>query len=189
MEVTVSEMAREVFIVLTSTLVNIQALEDLKAMFTKFFTKTNHSGDAYNSVSISALEAQGGTRAPSVELDNARYRGISRSPDQDIFLVSALEGEQPPEGPRTRSLEKVSKKGAMAMGSTGSKKGATVIASGMPPLRPTAAGKDSEVQPIRKEVASIGIDGETLKTEAAAKGSQGAALKKRAIMKNWREMV
>jgi hypothetical protein len=135
MEVTVSKMARQVSAVLTSTVANTIALEDLKAMFTKFFANSNRSGDGSGYVSISALETQRGTRAPSMEPDDARYWGISRSPDQEIFSVSTSEGEQPPERPQTRSPEKVSKKGVVASGSMGSKKGATIVASGVPSLK------------------------------------------------------
>jgi hypothetical protein len=39
----------------------------LKAMFMKFFTDTNCSGDGSGFVSISAFKTEGSTRAPSVE--------------------------------------------------------------------------------------------------------------------------
>jgi hypothetical protein len=77
MEVIVSEMARQVSAVLTSAVANTVALEDLKAIFTKFLANNNCSGDGSGSVSISALETQGGTGAP----------------DQEIFSVSASGGE------------------------------------------------------------------------------------------------
>jgi hypothetical protein len=93
MEVTISEMAGQVSAVLTSTTANIVALEDLKAMFTKFLTNSNRTGDGSGSVSISALKTQGGIRAPNVEPNDARCRGISRSHDQEILSVSASEGE------------------------------------------------------------------------------------------------
>jgi hypothetical protein len=169
MEVTISEMARQVSAVLTSAVANTVALEDLKAMFTKFLANNNRSGDGSGSMSISALETQGGTGAP----------------DQEIFSVSASEREQPQEQPQTRSPEKVSKKGAVASGSVGSKKGATVVALEVPSLKSTAASKDTSVQPSQKDVAPICTDGVAMKKEAAAKGSQGAASKKRAIMKEF----
>jgi hypothetical protein len=77
MEVTVSEMAGQVSVVLTSTAANTVALEYLKAMFTKFLANNNRNGDGSGFVSISALETQGGTGAP----------------DQEIFSVSASGGE------------------------------------------------------------------------------------------------
>jgi hypothetical protein len=183
MEVTVSKMAEQVSAVLTSTAANIVALEILKAMFTKFLANNNRSGDGSGSMSIFALETQGGTRAPSVEPDDVRCRGISRSLDQEILSVSTSEGEQPPERPQIRSPKKVSKKGAVASGSVGSKKGATVVALGVPLLKSAAMDKDTSVQPSRKDVVPTCTNGAALKKEAAAKGSQGAALKKRAIMK------
>jgi hypothetical protein len=185
MEVTVSEMAGQASTVLTSIAANIVALEDLKAMFTKFLANSDCSGDGSGSVSISALETQGGTRAPSMEPDDARCRGLLRSPDQEILSVSASEGEQPPERPQIRSPEKVFKKGAVASRSLGSKKGATVVVSRVPLLKSAAGGKDTSVQPSRKDVAPTCTDRAVLKKEAAAKESQGAALKKRAIMKEF----
>jgi hypothetical protein len=73
--------------------------------------------------------------------------------------------------------------GSVALGSVGSKKGAMVVASGVPLLKSAAAGKDTSVQPSRKDVTPICTDRAALKKEAAAKGSQGATSKKRAIMK------
>jgi hypothetical protein len=130
---------------LTSTAANTIALEDLKEIFMKFFANTNHSRDGSGSVSISALKTQGGIQAPSVELEDARCQGISQSSDQEIFSMFASEGEQPPKGPQTRSLEKVSKKGVVATGSVGSKKGATLIASGVPSMKPIAEDKDTSI--------------------------------------------
>jgi hypothetical protein len=67
MEVAVSQIGGQVSAVLASTAANTETLTDLKGLFAKYFKNTNPSGDGNGSVSILAMETQGGIRARSVE--------------------------------------------------------------------------------------------------------------------------
>lgn len=98
MEVTVFDMAGQVFSVLTNTEANIQVLDDLKTMFTKFFTNTNRSSDGSSSVSISIMETEGGTLVPNVQTEDACIQQTSPSPEPGIWLESGYDEEQAAEG-------------------------------------------------------------------------------------------
>jgi hypothetical protein len=128
MEVTASEMAGQVSVVLASTAANTEALADLKGMFAKFFMSTNRSDDGNGSMSILAMEMQGDNRACSVEPGSDRLHAISPSLDPELFTESASEEDRSAKDAPPKNREEDLNKGTTAKVLVGSTKRATLKA-------------------------------------------------------------
>jgi hypothetical protein len=85
MELTVSVMVGQVTEVLTSTAANTQAMEDLKAMFSKYLMNIDRTDDGSPSVIVTATKMPGDTHPSRIQHTS------SPSPVPDISSESASE--------------------------------------------------------------------------------------------------
>jgi hypothetical protein len=185
MEVTVSTMAGQVSAALTSTAANTQAMEDLKALFTKYLKRTNNTGDGSPSVSISAMEMQEDTYPPSVQPGNGGLSKKSPSSVLDISSEFGSEGEKTLEWPPAVLGKEECRRATTTKGSTGSGRGGTEAASSRTAVKKGPVEATDEGVPFTGEKSGVGTKGPPHRKAGALQALQGAeepALKKGVVL-------
>jgi hypothetical protein len=157
MEVTMSAMAGQVTIVLTSTAANARAMEDLQAMFSKYLRNTNCGGEGNPSVSISAMETQGDTPPRSLPIADRGLLGLSPSNAPVISTESGLEGERRTKGAPPTTAKQEPKRAITEKGSPG--EGDRSEAMAATPLKKDAEVGDLEAEALRGGKGSNATEG------------------------------
>ena len=157
MEVSVSTLAEQVSFVLTSTAANTLTMEDLKTLLTKYLQKTNTTDDCSPSVSISAMETEGDTRPPIVQV--AKHSPLHVP---GLSSKSAFGGGLTPEPAQQAPRKETSIIATTMKASAIPEQGGMVKALGRPPVNSVAMMAVQEPVPLPDAKSALQRKPETL---------------------------
>jgi hypothetical protein len=172
MELTVSVMAGQVTEVLTSTAANAQAMEDMKAMFSKYLMNIDRNDEGSPSVTVTATETRGDTRPSRIQHTS------SPSVVLDISSESAAEEDGVANEATAKPGKEEAAKVNTGKGSAGSTKGAEGNASGRASLKKGPAMADSKDHSLPGGTGTVGVKGAPSKEVVAPKEPDGATFRR-----------